>query len=136
MRLDLLLDPDMLLMVERGIRGGITQSVHRWAQANNPYMVSDYNPDAPTRYLQYLDANNLYGWAMSQHLPTGGFQWADAHPDEIGELANHSDHGYLLEVDVAYPKELDDYHNDLPFMCGRMTINGVEKLVSNLYYKK
>ena len=67
-RLDLLLDPDMLLMVERGIRAGITQSVHRWAQANNPYMGSEYNPDAPTRYLQYLDANNLYGWAMSHPL--------------------------------------------------------------------
>ena len=58
------------------------------------------------------------------------------HPDEIVELVNCSDRGYLLEVDVAYPKELHDYHNDLPFMRGRMTINGVEKLVSNLYYKK
>ena len=73
---------------------------------------------------------------MSQPLPTRGFQWADIHPDEIGELANHSDRRYLLEVDVTYPKELHDYHNDLPFMCGRMTINGVEKLVPNLYYKK
>ena len=72
-RLALLLDPDMLLMFERGIRGGITQSVHRWAKANNPYMGSDYYPDKPIRYLQYLDANNLYGWAMSQALPTRGF---------------------------------------------------------------
>ena len=135
-RLDLLLDPDMLLMVERGIRGGITQSVHRWAAANNPYMGSEYKPSDPTRYLQYLDANNLYGWAMSQSLPTGGFKWVDIHPDEIVELVNRSNHRYLLEVDVAYPKELHDYHNDLPFMCGRMTINGVEKLVPNLYYKK
>ena len=68
-RLELLLDPDMLLMFERGIRGGITQSVHRWAKANNPYMGSEYTPCEPTRYLQYLDANNLYGWAMSQPLP-------------------------------------------------------------------
>ena len=74
-RLELLLDSDMLLMLERGIRGGITQSVHRWAAANNPYMGSEYNPDTPTRYLQYLDANNLYGWAISQPLPTGGFHW-------------------------------------------------------------
>ena len=64
-RLELLLDPDMLLMFERGIRGGITQSVHRWAKANNPYMGSKYTPREPTRYLQYLDANNLYGWPMS-----------------------------------------------------------------------
>ena len=135
-RLELLVDPDMLLMVERGIRGGITQSVHRWAKANNPYMGSEYNPSEPTRYLQYLDANNLYGWAMSQPLPTRGFHWVDIHPDEIRELVNNSDKGYLLEVEVAYPRELHDYHNDLPFMCERMAINGVEKLVPNLYYKK
>ena len=135
-RLELLLDPDMSLMVERGIRGGITQSVHRWAEANNPYMGSEYNPSEPTRYLQYLDANNLYGWAMSQPLPTEGFHWVDIHPDKIGELVNNNDKGYLLEVDVANPRELYDYHNDLPFMCGRMVINGVEKLVPNLYYKK
>ena len=85
-RLDLLLDPDMLLMVEQGIRGGITQSVHRWAAANNPYMGSEYKPSELTRYLQYLDANNLYEWVMSQSLPTGGFCWVDVHPDEIGEL--------------------------------------------------
>ena len=66
-RLELLLDPDMLLMFERGIKGGITQSVHRWAKANNPYMGSEYEPREPTRYLQYVDANNLYGWAMSNH---------------------------------------------------------------------
>ena len=49
----------------RGIRGGIMQSVHRWAVANNPYMGSEYGPKIPTKYLQYLDANNLYGWSMS-----------------------------------------------------------------------
>ena len=121
--LELLLDPDMLLMFERGIR---------WAVANNPYMGSEYDPKRPTKYLQYLDANNLYGWAMSQQLPTGGFHWADVHPNESSELVNCSDKGYLLEVDIAYPRELQDYHNDLPFMCGRTKINGVEKLFPNL----
>ena len=62
-------------MFERGIRGGITQSVHRWAKANNPYMGSEFQLDEKTNYLQYLDANNLYGWAMSQPLPTGKFKW-------------------------------------------------------------
>ena len=126
----------MLLMFERGIRGGITQSVHRWAKANNPYMGSEYVPREPTRYLQYLDANNLYGWAMSQPLPTRGFKWVDVKPDEISKLVNSSEKGYILEVDVRYPGELHDYHNDLPFMCRRMVINGVEKLVPNLYYNK
>ena len=86
--------------------------------------------------LQYLDANNLYGWAMSQPLPTRGFCWVDVKPDEISELANNNEKGYLLEVDVAYPRELHNYHNDLPFVCERMVINGMEKLVPNLYYKK
>ena len=72
-RLELLLDPYMLLMFERRIRDGITQSVHRWAATNNPYMGSEYDESKPTKYLQYLDANNLYGWAMSQPLPTGDF---------------------------------------------------------------
>ena len=135
-RLELLLDPDMLLMFERGISGGITQSVHSWAKANNPYMGSEYEPDRPTKYLQYLDASNLYGWARSQPLPTGGFHWVDIHPNEISELVTNKNKGYLLELDVAYPKELHDYHNDLPFMCERMSLGGVEKLVPNLYYKK
>ena len=83
-----------------------------------------------------MQTTYIYGWQCLNLSPTGGFHWIDVHLDEIGELVNHSDRGYLLEVDVAYPKELHDYHNDLPFMCGRMTINGVEKLVPNLYYKK
>ena len=134
-RLELLLYPDMLLMFEKGIRGGITQAVHRWAKANNPYMES-CNPNEKTKYLQYLDANNLYGWAMSQSLPTGGFKWIEIKPHEISKLVKRKDKGYFLEVDVKYPKELQDSHNDLPFMCERLKINGVEKLVPNLFNKE
>ena len=104
-------------------------------------MGSEYDENKPTKYLQYLDANNLYGWAMSQPLPTGGFHWVELRKDWspktiIKELAVKKDRGYLLEVDVAYPKELHDYHNDLPFMFAKMKINGVEKLVPDLHYKK
>ena len=81
--LELLKDPDMLLMFERGIRGRITQSVHRWAIANNPYMGYEYDPSKPTEYLQYLDAYNLYGWAMSQPLPTGEFKWINLEEKEF-----------------------------------------------------
>ena len=73
---------------------------------------------------------------MSQPLPSQGFRWVNIHPDEVSKLANHSEKGYLLEVDIAYPRELHDYHNYLPFMCERMVIGRVEKLVPNLYYKK
>ena len=141
--LDLITDPDMLLMFKRGIRGGITQVVKRYTRANNKYM-NDYDKDQPSRYLQYLDANNLYGWAMSQLLPTDGFKWVDIKPEEVKALLVREDRGYLMEVDVLYPRELHDDHNDLPFMCSRMKIGGgpmdpasrVEELVTNLYYKK
>ena len=73
---------------------------------------------------------------MSQPLPTGGFKWVDVKPDKISKLAKRKTKGYLLELDVRYPKELHDSHNDLPFMCERMKINGVEKLIPNLYDKK
>ena len=135
-RLELLTDPDMLLMFEHGIRGSIAQAVHRYAKANNPYMGDKFDPDECTSYLQYLDANNLYGWAMSQSLPTGGFRWVSIEPNEIGELAACTDKGYLLEIDVSYPRELHDSHNDLPFMCECMEINRVKKLVPNLHNKR
>ena len=135
-KLELLTDPDMLLMFEWGIRGGVTQAVRKYASANNKYMGDKFNPNEDTTYLQYLDANNLHGWAMSQPLPTGGFKWVDVNPNEISELATRTDKGYILEVDVSYPKELHNQHNDLPFMCERMEINGVEKLVPNLRDKK
>ena len=130
-KLELLTDHDMLLMFECGNRGGITQAVHRYVKAKNKYMGKQHNPEEESSFLQYLDVNNLYGWAMSQPLPTGGFKWVM--PDGITE---HSDKGYLLEVDVKYPKEVHDLHNDLPFMCEKMEINKVEKLVPNLYDKK
>ena len=102
--------------------------------------MDEYDSSKPTKYLQYLDANNLYGWAMSQPLPTGGFKWIkcdEGDPNKLVEtFAAKQDYGYLLEVDVSYPKELHNLHNDLPFMCTKMKINGVEKLIPNLYYKR
>ena len=74
--LELLIDYDMLLMVEKGIRGGICYSIHRYAKANNKYM-QNYNNNEELSYIQYLDANNLYGWVMSKKLPANGFKWLD-----------------------------------------------------------
>ena len=123
-------------MFEQGIRGGSTQVAFKYTLANNKYMGDRFNPKSESSYLQYLDANNLYGWAMSQPLPTGGFKWVDVNPNEISKLATRTDKGYVLEVDVSYPKELHNQHNDLPFMSERVEINGVEKLVPNLRDKK
>ncbi|XP_057311370.1 uncharacterized protein LOC130649159 isoform X1 [Hydractinia symbiolongicarpus] len=139
-KLDLLSDMDMLLFVEMGIRGGLCQAVHRHAKANNPYMGDMYNTSEDTTYLQYLDANNLYGWAMIQKMPTGGFEWDDSGkftPELISELAvENGEKGYMLEVDVRYPHNLHDAHNDLPFMPERKVINGVEKLTPCLSDKR
>ena len=138
-RLELLTGPNMLLMFECSIRGGITQAVIRYAAANNKYIGDRFDPAKDSSYLQYLDENSLYSWAMSQPLPTGEFNWVDPSQlasEKVNSYANCDKEGYLLEVDVKYPKELHDLHNDLPFMCEKMKINGVEKLVPILYNKR
>ena len=128
-----------MLIFEKGILGGITQAVKRYAKANNKYMNDLHNPDEKSIYLQYLDANNLYGWAMVQNLPTHGFLWKDTEdftPEKIDELVKKDKRGYLLEVDVKYPKELHENHNELPFLVKKMEIGREEKLVPNLKRKK
>ena len=89
----------MLPMVEKSIRGMITQAVKHHAKVNNRYMKDLYNPGEESISLQYLDANNLYGWAMVQNLPTHGFVWKDAEdftPLKIDELIKKDKRGYLL----------------------------------------
>ena len=83
-KLELMTDIDMFQFIEKGLRGGISYIANRYGKANNKYM-SSYNPDEPNKYIMYLDANNLYGWAMSQYLPTGGFRWLT---DCFGESSN------------------------------------------------
>ena len=136
--LELLTDYDMLLTVEEGIREGICHSIHRYAKANNKYM-KNYNINEESSYIQYLDANNLYGWAMSKKLPENEFKWFDN--DKIYEefIKNYNENnkkGYILEVDVKYPKNLHDLHSDFPFLPERMEINKCNKVVCNLYDKK
>ena len=138
-KLELLTDYDILLMVEEGIRGGICHSIHRYAKANNKYM-KDYDKNKESSYNQYLDANNLYGWAMSQKLLVNNFKWIN-NVSKINEkfIKNYdedSDKGYIFEVDVNYPKRLHDLHSDLPFLPERMKIGKCKKLVCNLRDKK
>ena len=129
----------MLLMVEEGIRGGISHSIHRYAKANNKYM-KNYGESKESSYIQYLDANNLYGWAMSQKLPVNYFKWIED-TSKINEnfIKNYDENngkGYILEVDVKYPKRLHKLHSDLPFLPKRMKIDKCKKLVCNLLNKK
>ena len=91
-------------------------------------------------FLEYLDGNNLYGWAMSQKLPVNGFKFvrkvSKIDEDFIKNYDEDTDKGYILEVDVEYPKNLQDLHSDLPFLPERMKIDKCNKLVCNLYDKK
>ena len=137
--LELLTDYDMLLMIEEGIRGGICHVVNRYASANNHYM-KDYDKNKESSYIQYLDANNLYGAPMSKKLPMKGFKWMDdisrIDKEFIKEYDENSNKGYVLEVDVNYPQELYDIHSDMPFLPERMVTNKTKKLVCNLHDKK
>ena len=141
--LELLTDYDMLLIVEEGIRGGICHSIHRYAKANHKYM-KNYNNNEESSYIQYLDANNLYGWAMSKKLPVNGFKWIDNSEtaehvinEEFVKNYNENDNkGSILEVDVKYPKRLHELHSDLPFLSERMKIDKCNKLICNLFNKK
>ena len=79
---ELLIDYDMILMIEKGIRVGICQATHRYAEANIKYMKND-DKNIESSYIEYLDANNLYGWAMSQKLPINGSEWVKQKNIEI-----------------------------------------------------
>ena len=125
-------------MVEKGTRGGICQAVHRYVKANNKY-VKNYDENIIS-YLIYLDANNLYGWAMSQKLAVNSFKWAK-HLSKFKDIFiksydENSDKGYFLEVDIDYPKKLFDLHKDLPFLLERKKVNKVEKLICNIENKE
>ena len=105
-------------MVEEGIRGGICHAIHRYAKANNKYM-ENYDNNKESSCIRYLDANNLYGWAISQKLPENGFKWINdvtgVDEEFIRNYNEDNDKGYILEVDVTYPRKLHDLHSDLPF---------------------
>jgi len=115
--LELLTDKDMLMMFEKGIRGGMCQAIMHHAQANNKYMGVHYEKDEESSYIMYVDANNLYGYAMSRRLPTGAFKWVeDLDSIDVLNFDNDGDIGYVLEVDVEYSKTLCKRHNELPFL--------------------
>ena len=131
----------MLMMIEKGIRGGMCHAVYRYAKANNKYM-KNYDIDIELSYLEYLDANNLYGWAMSQKLPVDGFEQLEE--DDLSKFNEsfvknydeNSDKGYILKVDIDYPKNLHKLHSDLPFLPERKKIEKVKKLVCTVQDKE
>ena len=124
--IELIADPQMFSMIDKGIRGGVAMIVKRYAKANNPKLGNDFNPNLPTSYIIYLDANNLYGWAMSQYLPFRGFHWLKAKEwKEIDWTAQQDAQplGYFIECDLLYDKSFHDMHNDYPLAPERIQMN-------------
>lgn len=116
-KLELLTDYDMHMMVERGIRGGVAQCCKRKADANNTHVYPERTDIEDPTYIMYLDANNLYGWAMCRPLPTSGFEFVnDIKIGDILSLDPDGPKGYILEVDIDYPEDKHPEHNDLPYL--------------------
>ena len=119
--LELISDVDMFQFIEKGMRGGISYIANRYGKANNKYM-KNYNLEDASKYIMYLDANNLYGWAMSQYLPTGGFKWLTEEEVDLSKYNDESEKGLVLEVDLEYPEELHDLHNDYPLAAEKIKV--------------
>lgn len=136
--LEQITDPDMYQMIEKGKRGGQAIIAQRYAKANNAYLPGGYDETKPETYITYLDANNLYGWAMSRKLPIRNFAWVDS--ARLSTIANEvspgtfeidpswidGDTGLILEVDLEYPKDLHDEHNDYPLAPEQYTVPEAE----------
>ena len=124
--LELISDPEMFKMIDSALRGGICMITKRYAKANNPLLPAAlYDPTKPSNYIMYLDANNLYGWAMVQPIAFGGFRWMEE--DEFSKIdwqaqTETQATGYYLECDLEYPKEIHDAHNDYPLAPERLVV--------------
>ena len=137
-KLELLTDVDMLLMFEEGIRVIVSEAIHKYGTTNNKYMKS-YNKSVISSYLQYLDANNLYGWSMFKKRPIGEFKWINPNnysSDNIKNYDDNSNTGAILKVDVEYLEDLHNLHRDLAFLCDRKMLDKTTKLVATLEDKK
>ena len=122
--LDLISDIDMHLFIEKGMRGGISYISKRHSEANDKYMEC-YDSGKESKYITYLDANNLYGWAMNQYLRYSGFKWSNQKEISdfcLNSISENSSIGYILEIDLEYPSELHELHNDYPLAPEKLKI--------------
>ena len=124
-KLELMTDISTYQFIEKGMRGGVSYIANRCGKANNKYM-KEYNENKPSKYLMYLDANNLYGWAMSQYLPYGSFKWLSdekLNKIDLGEYKEGSRERLVLEVDLEYPNDLHELHNDYPLALEKIKVS-------------
>ena len=123
----------MHLFIEKGLRGRISDIAKRYVKANNKYM-DDYDPKNPSTFISYLDMNNLYGWAMSQYLPYEGFKWLkNVDEFDVMSINEKSPIGYFPKVDLKYPDELHELHNDYPLSPEKLAVSSD---MSSKYCKK
>ena len=127
-------DIDMHLFIEKGMRGGISYIAKRHSKVNNKYMEC-YDSSEESKYITYLDANNLHGWAMSQYLPYSELKWLNQ--KEIRHFClkfvnENSSVGYILEIELEYPSELHGLHNDCPLAPEKLETN--HNMLSNYYF--
>ena len=116
LELELMTNVDMFQFIEKGMRGGVSYIANRYGKANNKY-TEEHDENVPSKYIMYLDATNLYSWAMSQYLPTGNFRWMtdkEINKIDLGKYKTSGKKGLISEVDLEYPQELHDLRNDYP----------------------
>ena len=132
-KLEKVSDIDQYLFIEKGTRGGISYIAKRYAKANNKYL-NYYNSEEPSTFISYLDKNNLYGWTMSEYLPQGEFNWVK-NVDELDVVSinEKSDTGYFSEVDLDYPDELHELHNDYQLAPEKLAVSND---MLSAYFKK
>ena len=121
-KLEKISDIDQYLFIEKGTSGGISYIAKSYAKANNKYMC-EYDSNKQSTFITYLDENNLYGWAMGEYLPYGEFEWLkNVDSFDVMSIDKKSDVGYILEVDLKYPNELHELHNDYPLAPEKLTV--------------
>lgn len=138
-QLELIDDLEIIRIIQNGVRGGICLCSTRYSKANHKNLAS-YQPNEPNNYLIYIDCNNLYGYAMCGYLPYSNFKLLnklEINNLDICVIPDDNEYGYILEVDLEYPEELHDLHNDLPFCPQKFIPPGSKspKLIPNLYDK-
>ena len=122
MRLEKIADIDMYLFLEKGLRGEISYIRKRYAKANNKYM-ENYGPKNPSKFITYLDMNNLYGCAMSNYVPYGSFRWfKNVDGFDVNSISEKSPIVYISEVDLQYSDELHVLHKDYPSAPEKLSI--------------